>query len=204
MNEINLKRERIETLVREVKEGSHDAFSELYDIFIDSIYRYVFYRVKNDDAEDITENVFLKVWENIQSYKEKKDTYFSSWIFRIAHNVVVDYYRASKDKMVGEIDVSIPDMNREHNPLRKIEKHLDNQVLRSALNRLKKGYQDILIYKFINDFSNAEIAEVLGQSEGSIRILQFRALKALKQEFEQMGIKYEIGVTNAILIRLKG
>jgi len=192
MNEINLKRERIETLVREVKEGSHDAFSELYDIFIDSIYRYVFYRVKNDDAEDITENVFLKVWENIQSYKEKKDTYFSSWIFRIAHNVVVDYYRASKDKMVGEIDVSIPDMNREHNPLRKIEKHLDNQVLRSALNRLKKGYQDILIYKFINDFSNAEIAEVLGQSEGSIRILQFRALKALKQEFEQMGIKYEI------------
>lgn len=192
MNEINSKRERIEQLVREVKNGSHDAFSELYDIFIDSIYRYVFYRVKNEDAEDITETVFLKVWENIKSYKEKKDTYFSSWIFRIAHNVVVDYYRASKDRMVEEIDVSIPDMNREHNPLRKIEKHLDQEVLRNALNKLKKGYQDILIYKFINDLSNAEIAEVLGQSEGSIRILQFRALKALKEEFEQMGIKYEI------------
>lgn len=192
MNELNLKRERIEELVREVKDGSHDAFSELYDIFIDSIYRYIFYRVKNEDAEDLTETVFLKVWENIRSYKEKSDTYFSSWIFRIAHNVVVDYYRASKDKMVEEIDVSIPDMNREHNPLRKTEKHLDQEILRSALNRLKKGYQDILIYKFINDLSNAEIAEVLGQSEGSIRILQFRALKALKQEFEQMGVKYEI------------
>ncbi len=192
MNEINAKRERIEVLVREVKNGSHDAFSELYDIFIDAIYRYVFYRVKNEDSEDLTETVFLKVWENIKSYKEKKDTYFSSWIFRIAHNVVVDYYRASKDRMVSEIDISIPDMDREHNPLRKIEKHLDQEVLRSALNRLKKGYQDILIYKFINDLSNAEIAEVLGQSEGSIRILQFRALKALKQEFEQMGVKYEI------------
>jgi len=192
MGDINSKRERIEALVREVKDGSHDAFSELYDIFIDSIYRYVFYRVKNEDAEDLTETVFLKVWENIRSYKEKKDTYFSSWIFRIAHNAVVDYYRASKDRTVEEIDVSIPDMNREHNPLRKIERHLDQEVLRSALNRLKKGYQDVLIYKFINDLSNAEIAEVLGQSEGSIRILQFRALKALKQEFEQMGVKYEI------------
>ncbi len=192
MNEINSKRERIEELVREVKDGSHDAFSELYDIFIDSIYRYVFYRVKNEDAEDLTETVFLKVWENIRSYKEKKDVYFSSWIFRIAHNVVIDYYRASKDKMVSEIDISIPDMDREHNPLRKTEKHLDQEILRNALNRLKKGYQDILIYKFINDLSNAEIAEVLGQSEGSIRIIQFRALKALKQEFEQMGVKYEI------------
>jgi RNA polymerase sigma-70 factor (ECF subfamily) len=192
MNEINSKRDRIEALVREVKNGGHDAFSELYDIFIDAIYRYVFYRVRTGDSEDLVENVFLKVWENIKSYKEKKDTYFSSWIFRIAHNVVVDYYRASKDRISLDLDISIPDLDREHSPLRKTEKHLDQKVLKSALDRLKKGYQDILVYKFINDLSNAEIAEVLGQSEGSVRILQFRALKALKQEFEQMGVKYEL------------
>jgi len=189
-NDLNNRREEIEALVLEIQEGNHDSFAKLYDIFIDPIYRYVYYRVKSEDAEDIVETVFLKVWENIARYKQNKKSHFSSWVFRIAHNLVVDHYRGVKDVDTEELLYDVPDTRREHNPIKTTERTFQEEALKKALNKLKRAYKDVLVYKFINDFSNAEIAEILKKSEGSIRILQFRALKALKGEFEKMGIKY--------------
>jgi len=182
--------EEIESLVVLIKKGDHDAFSKLYDIFIDPLYRYVYYRVNADDAEDILETVFLKVWENIKKYK--KGTNFSAWIFRIAHNLVVDYYRSSKDREFQELNIQIPDDKREHNPIKTTERSFNQEILKKGLSKLKKRYQEIIIYKFINGFSNKEIAKMMKKSEGSLRILQYRALKALKREFEDMGIDYHI------------
>ena len=178
----------IEALVVKSQKGDHDAFADLYEIFIDPIYRYVFYRVKSFDAEDLVETVFLKVWQNIRQYKPKKKS-FSAWIFRIAHNLVVDYYRAAKSQQIDELSTEIPTNDREHNPIGKAEQSFDQEILKTALSKLKKNYQEIVIYKFINDFSNQEIAEILKKSEGSIRILQFRALKALRRELEEIGVK---------------
>lgn len=183
------KNEKIESLVVLAQDGDTDSFANIYDLFIDQIYRYVFYRVKSDDAEDLVENVFLKAWENIKQYKPKQKS-FSAWLFRIAHNLVIDHYRATKDKDMEVLDEMMPDHKREHNPIRVVEDKFDNAALKIALSKLKKQYQDVIIYKFINEFSNLEIAELVGKSEGSLRILQFRALKALKKELKEMGVSY--------------
>ena len=178
-------------LVLLVQKGDTEAFSKLYDIFIDPVYRYVYYRVKNGDVEDIVETVFLKVWENIKKFKVEKKP-FSAWIFKIAHNLVIDYYRVSSDETFRELDERMPDVTREHNPINKAEQNLDNQILKKALAKLKKPYRDVIIHKFINGFSNEEIGQILRKKEGGLRVLQFRALKALKRELENMGINYEI------------
>jgi RNA polymerase sigma-70 factor (ECF subfamily) len=186
---VNEKKAEIEKLVLRVKEGDQEAFAELYNTFVDRIYRYVYYRVKVEDAEDLVGTVFLKAWENIWKYKAKKGS-FSSWIFRIAHNLVIDYYRASKDVDFEELKIDIPSYKREHNPIGVVEQGFDVEVLKCALKKIKKTYQEVIIYKFINELSNAEIALILKKSEGSLRILQHRALKALKVELEEMNIKY--------------
>lgn len=188
-NELNGKKDQIEKLVELVKEGDHEAFSQLYDIFIDNIYRYIYYRVNSNDAEDLVANVFVKVWENIRKYRPKKRV-FSAWIFKIAHNIVVDYYRTAKDRTFDELNIDVASLEREHNPIKDTEKGLDIEILKIALRRLKKPYQEIIIYKFLNELSNKEISEILKKNEGSLRILQFRALKALRRELEEMGLKY--------------
>ena len=185
------RKEEIEVLVVRVKEGDHDAFSQLYDIFIDQIFRYVYYRVKSGDAEDLVETVFLKVWENIGKYKVKKRNSFSAWIYRIAHNSVVDYYRSAKTRDFDGLGIDVASRDREHNPIRTAERSLNHEVLKKALKGLRKSYQDIIVYKFINELTNSEIAQILKKSEGSLRILQHRALKALKHELVEMGAEYE-------------
>ncbi|MBT4917236.1 sigma-70 family RNA polymerase sigma factor [Candidatus Peregrinibacteria bacterium] len=184
------KKEEIEALVALIKKGDHDAFAALYDIFIDQIFRYVYYRVRQEDAEDIVETAFLKVWENIGKYNKQKNKSFSAWIFRITHNLVVDYYRASKDREFDELKIDIPTYEREHSPIKNTTRSLDNEILRSAISKLKKNYRDVIIYKFVNELDNAEIADIMSKSEGSLRILQFRALKSLKQIMRDMGMNH--------------
>ena len=174
------RKDEINLLVEKVKEGDHDAFSDLYDIFIDQIYRYVYYRVNSSDVEDLVATLFVKIWENIQKFNPKKGA-FSSWIFRITHNLVVDYYRKAKDNNFDELKIDIASKERTHSPLKATERVIDNEVLFQALKKLKKNYQEIIIHKFINELSNKEISEILGKSEGSLRILQHRALKALRE-----------------------
>ncbi|MDA1060305.1 MAG: sigma-70 family RNA polymerase sigma factor [bacterium] len=189
--DLKLRFDEIEKLVKIAQTGDQDSFAQIYEIFVDPIYRYVFFRVKAVDAEDLVETVFLKVWQNIRQYKPKKRS-FSAWIFRIAHNLVVDYYRSSKDKHVDELSVQIPDTKREHNPIRVTQGVLDNEKLKIAIGKIKKQYQEVIIYKFVNELSNREISEIMRKSEGSLRILQFRALKALRRELEEMGVKYDL------------
>lgn len=189
-SELGKRKVEIEALVKEAQDGSHDAFAKVYDIFIDPIYRYVFYRVKVNDAEDIVETVFLRVWEHLGKYKVSEKSSFSAWIFRIAHNLVVDYYRATKDKGVDELLDTVSDKKREHNPIDVTQQRLNSNVVKKAMCKLKKSHQEIIIYKFINELSNKEIAEILKRSEGSVRILQFRALKALQIELEELGMDY--------------
>lgn len=190
VGDLNEKKEEIELLVKKVQKGDQEAFSTIYDYLVDSLYRYIYYRVNStEDAQDLLETVFLKVWENIRGYKSTNNT-FVAWVFRIAHNLIVDYYRASKDRQVDELSMDIVDQDRRHNPIKATQQVLDQKVLKMAIAKLKKKYRDIIIYKFINDFSNQEIVDILGKNEGNLRILQFRALKALKKELNEMGVNY--------------
>lgn len=181
--------EEIEALVKRVQDSAdHEAYADLYNHFVDKIYRYIYYRVNSGEAEDLVETVFMKVWENIRQYKPASKT-FSAWIFRIAHNLVVDHYRAAKE-ITSELDYDIADTNDEVNPLKLTEKSLNHETLKRAIKKLKKQYQEIVVMKFINDLSNKEIADLLGKNEGTLRILQFRALRALKKELKSQKVDY--------------
>ncbi|MEK7523970.1 MAG: sigma-70 family RNA polymerase sigma factor [Patescibacteria group bacterium] len=175
----------IDKLVLESQDGNSEAFAKLYDHFIQPIYRYVFYRVGSDDAEDLTELIFLKTWENIRQYR-KGDRNFSSWIFRIAHNVVVDHYRAHKAQ--DELKEDIEDPRREANTIERAHRRFDKELLSSAMAKLKDHYRQILILKYMNDLPNDEIAHITGRSQPALRILQFRALRALKRILADMGV----------------
>lgn len=178
----------LESLVKKAQKGDLEAFGKIYDNLVDSLYRYVFYKVDDkDEIEDILESLFLKVWQNLKKYKEQKGLYFKAWVFRIAHNLVIDYYRTYREH--ASLDPRFSDNSKESDPTVLTRQTLNNEFLKEAMEKLKKKHQQIIIYKFINDFSNKEIAQILKKSEGSVRIMQFRALKALKIELQQMGIK---------------
>jgi len=134
--------------VEKAQHGDTDSFAGLYDFFVNPIYRYVFFKVKKEDALDLTENIFLKVWEKIGSYhrEEGKGT-FSSWIYRIAHNTVVDYYRLEKE-FTG-LDENVADDKRQHDPIRMTEQKLSQETLKTAVSKLKKTYRQIILLKFI-------------------------------------------------------
>lgn len=181
--------ETIEDFVVKAQDGDADSFAKVYDVLVDQIYRYVYFRVPQEEAEDITEMVFLRAWENLHQYRLKKKS-FSAWIFKIAHNLIVDTYRFKRDKGTVSLDPDVPEYRREHNPIKVAEDNIHSDKLRIALSKMKKAYKQIIILKFINEFSNEEISKILKKSEGSIRILQFRALKTLKRELIELGVDF--------------
>ncbi|MCD6109969.1 sigma-70 family RNA polymerase sigma factor [bacterium] len=183
---MDLSDKEIEALVVKSQNGDKEAFAKIYDIYVTPIYQYIFYKVNPNEVEDLTEALFLKLWKNIGKYKKRKNITFKSWLFRIAHNLVVDHYRLYREH--SSLELCIPDTKKEADPIKLAQDSLNINRLKSAISKLKPNYQQVLILKFINDLSNTEISKIVKKSEGSIRILQFRALKALKTELEHMGI----------------
>lgn len=184
-----LASDSIEELVAKAKNGDADAFGSIYDHYVDQIYKYVYYRVPQGEAEDMVETIFMKAWEKLYQYKPKQKG-FGAWLFRIGHNLIVDMYRVRKDKEFMELTDDTPEYRREHNPIKMTEDSLYSEKLRSAISKLSKSHKQVVILKFINELSNDEISKILKKSEGNIRILQFRALKELKGHLEDAGLDF--------------
>ena len=157
-------------------DGSFIAFGELYSIYLDRIYRYVYYQI-NDKmaAEDITEDVFIKAWKAIKSCKGKEVT-FSSWLYRIAHNHLVNTLRR-ENKLTSIDKIEVSGMNR---PEEIAEANAEYQELMKNITCLPENQKQIIILKFIEGLDNREIGKIIGKSEGAIRISQMRALATLK------------------------
>lgn len=173
----------LKALVKLAKKGDTEAFGKIYDELVTPVYRYIFYRVDQQIAEDLTEDTFLKAWQNLKKYKEEDRTPFSAWVFRIAHNIICDYYR--KNQTVSEIDENLPDTKENFNPSMKINIKFNQIKLRNAINKLPDNFQQVIVLKYINELDNAEISKATGRSEGSIRTIQFRALKQLRVLLEE-------------------
>jgi len=180
--------EDLEKLVERVQNGDLKAFSKLYDLLVEKVYKYLYFRVDQETAFDLTETTFLKVWENIKKYQKKTGASFSSWVFRIAHNLLVDHYRFNKE--TSELDLNLADHKTENNPVYRTEQSLSRQTLRVALSQLKDDYREVLTLAFINGMDNAEVANLMKKYEGGLRVLKFRALQELKRILLEMGIKY--------------
>lgn len=178
----------IDALVIAAQEGDKDAFGQIYDHFFDKIFRYVYFRVKAKEVDDLVEIIFIKVWTNLLKY-EKRDVSFGAWLFRIAHNVVIDHRRAHRS--VLPIDPRLEDKTNRNAPKERTQKALMAERLREEVQKLKEPYRQVISLKFLTGLSNSEIAEILGQREGNVRVLQFRALKELKQRLADLGFEPE-------------
>lgn len=170
-------------LVKKAQNGDSGAFGEIYDTLVKPIYRYIYYRVDRHIAEDLTEETFLKAWQNLSKYKEGVSP-FSAWVFRIAHNLVVDHYRKNGEGS-AEIDEQHADDKVHASPSQQLNIKLNEIKLRRAVNQLPENYQQIILLKYINEEDNTVIAKVIGKSEGAVRTLQFRALEKLREILEK-------------------
>lgn len=157
------------------------ALSEIYDRYELKIYNYIYRRTSDPGlSEDLTAQVFLKMLEAIQSERAWHSS-FSGWLYRIAHNLVIDHYRA-RDR---QKQVSIDDVPHMHDagtpPLRAAEIALEAEALRSAIRRLTDEQAQVISLRFLEGYSFAEIAEMMDKTEGAVKALQHRAVATLRQ-----------------------
>ena len=169
-------------LINGAASGDADDFGKLYDLYVERVYRHIYYRVGNtEDTEDLTQQVFIRAWKAIGRYK-KTASPFLAWLMRISHNLVVDYYRSKKDMTYLESELMFKDSGS--NPGRLAEEHFDQQQLRKAILQLPDEQQQVILMSFIEGFTYAEIASALGKREGTIRVIVHRALKKMRQMLE--------------------
>jgi RNA polymerase sigma-70 factor (ECF subfamily) len=168
-----------ESLVQRAQQRDEKAFAQLYEGHFDKIYRYVVLRIGNAiEAEDVTQQVFLNALQSISSFKWKGAP-FSSWLFRIAHNQVVDYLRKKTRQATESLDESL--VISKSDPQLVVEQRLDIEQLILATKQLTKAQQEVIALRFVSELSTAQVAKVMGKSEGAVKALQHSAIVALRK-----------------------
>ena len=166
-------------IIKECQGGSLESFGLLYDKYINKIYNYLYYRLPNQSiAEDITSQSFIKALKAINTYEPKKGS-FSSWLYRIAKNNLVDYYRANKNNL--NID-DIWYLEDKSDIEASVDKSIKIDEIKKYLNNLKKEQREIIILRVWDEFSYEEISDIVGKSEASCKMIFSRSLKKIKQE----------------------
>jgi RNA polymerase sigma-70 factor (ECF subfamily) len=175
-------------LIKQAQRGDTHAFGDLYEVHAPVIYRYLFAHLENSmDAEDLTGEVFLKAWQSLPKYSER-GVPFLAFLFRIAHNVLIDHYRQNRrveTKSPDDMD-GYKEVGREE-PVDLIGSQMEHQQILSVLSKLRTDYQSVLTLRFISELSPEETAQVMNRSVGAIRVLQHRALDALRVEIDRKG-----------------
>ena len=169
-------------LLARLKNKDAEAFGEIYNIYSDRIYRFIFFKVATrEEAEDITSDVFLKAWEYLNK-GDREIQHLNAFFYQIARNTVIDYYRKkSQVEFVRDEDVwkKIPD-HRQQRFLTEIEISADIQKIEKILKTLKDEYKDVVLLRFVEEMSIEEISQILDKSKGAVRVLLHRAIKLIK------------------------
>ena len=168
-----------ESLVRRAQQQDQEAFAQLYEANFDKIYRYAALRIGNKtEAEDVTQQVFINALNSISSFTWK-GVPFSAWLFRIAHNQVVDYLRRKTKQATAPLDESL--VSYDDNPQLAAERKLDIDQLVSATRHLTQAQREVISLRFAGELSIAQVAKVMGKSQGAIKALQHSAIVALRK-----------------------
>src|SRR5438105_11026447 len=171
----------IRRLVERGQQGERGALEELYLIHFDRIYSYLHMSVGNrHDAEDLTTQTFLKMLEAIGRFRWRSAP-FSAWLFRIAHNLAMDHFRATK-RTQPEEEVPEPPGSEEASAEEQAMHSIGRQSMLELIENLSPEQQQVLTLKFVFNFPNAEVATILGKTEGAIKSLQHRALVSLQKQ----------------------
>lgn len=168
-----------ESLIRRAKQRDQMALTQLYEENFDRIYRYIVLKIgEKTEAEDMTQQVFLSAFKSIPSFKYK-GTPFSSWLFRIAHNQIVDYLRKKSKRATVPLDESLVSSNSD--PRLEAERNLAIAQLVSAAKKLTKTQREVISLRFAGELSIAEVAKVMGKSVGAVKALQHSAIVSLRK-----------------------
>ncbi len=172
-------------LIARAVQGDREAFGELYERYVDRIYSYVYYRVGNPhDAEDLTARVFFRAMRHIERY-DHRGVPFSAWLYRIAHNLVANWYRDNNRRQEIALDDMVFTYAAGEHPEVLVMEQEEREELLAIIRTLPEDRQQLLYLKFGARLSNAEIAAVLGRTEGAVKSLYHRTLTALRAEFER-------------------
>ncbi|MDD4902464.1 MAG: RNA polymerase sigma factor [Patescibacteria group bacterium] len=174
-------------LMKKAKEGDDEAFSLLYEAYFSPVFRYIYFRVQDQAiAEDLTQTVFLKVYEKLPVY-EDQDRPPLAYFFTIARNKVIDHWRKNKEVKLPDAEnflAQVPD------PAANAEELLSRagaeKMVSQALEILSEDQREAIILKFINELSNREIADLLDKNEEAVRQLQCRGLRNLREYFQRL------------------
>ncbi len=186
-------------LVELAKVGDKDAFGELYERYMEKIYSYVYYRMGNHhEAEDLTARVFFRAMAHIENYTER-GVPFQAWLYRIAHNLVANWHRDRGRRKVIPLDEFIAASLKSESPDSQAEDKEEQDALRAAIRRLPEERQQLLLLKFVDHLSNAEIGVIMDRTEGAIKSLYHRTLLALRDELQaRLPSHYETHSDDAI------
>jgi RNA polymerase sigma-70 factor (ECF subfamily) len=168
-------------LARRAAKGETEAFGVLYDRYVSSVYRYVFYRVRNEaEAEDVTSDVFMRALRAIPKYEPRQA--FLAWLYRIARNAVIDRSRrrGSREQVSFEDALAHPNADHVVNPDAGLLAGSDATVVRRAMRQLTPLQQEVLVLRYVEGFDTKTISNLVGKRDGTVRGIEFRALAALR------------------------
>ncbi len=176
-----------EVALTRAAKGDGEAFGILYERYVGRIYNYIYYRTGNrHDAEDLTAHVFFRAMRHIGNYRDR-GLPISAWLYRIAHNLVANWHRDNSRRKEIPLEDSL--IGRE--PLKHPELELlsseERERLLLVIRTLSPDRQQLLILKFVDHLSNAEIGQIMNRTEGAVKSLYHRTLLSLRDEFEQLG-----------------
>ncbi|MBU0636979.1 RNA polymerase sigma factor [Patescibacteria group bacterium] len=179
-------------LFLKIKNKDRLAFIKAYDLYVDQLYRFIYFKVGNsEEAEDLTSSVFLKTWTYLQENSVISEKTLKSLLYKISRNLIIDHYRKINrhgNVFLDSDNIDVAGRNfidEKQNLIKQNEIAFDLTIIETKLPELKDEYREIIILRFINELSIKEIAEILEKSKGNVRILIYRALKALKNLMEQ-------------------
>ncbi len=172
-------------LLHKVQEDKdNEAFGELYDLYVERIYRFIFIKVsRREDAEDLTSDVFLKTW-NYLAGQQKDIKSFSGLVYKVARNRLVDFYRKKAVHKEYTLDI-VEHLGEESKELARIE--IDQEMIRilKVLKQMKREYQEIILLKYIEELTTSEIAEILEKRKTNVRVTLHRAMNILKKLLDE-------------------
>lgn len=188
MSELEYNEEEVLALA---SQGDRDAFGQLYERYVERIFNYVYYRTGNlHDAEDLTARVFQRAMNHIENYTDR-GVPFSAWLYRIAHNLVANWHRdRSRKQEIPLDDLPILPTKGDH-PEKKLVRSQEQEVLLRMIRKLPPERQNLLILKFVENMSNAEIGAIMHRSEGAVKSLYHRTLLALRDQLAGQNLNLE-------------
>ncbi len=167
-------------IVTRAVKGESEAFGLLYDHYQPQIYRFIILKVgRREEAEDLTHQVFVAAWKSMPNYEDQGYP-FSSWLYQIARNQVIDHYRLKKPDVDLE-ESHVQEIASTSDTESQVEERLAMGKVQDALRELSQEYQDVIIMRFVEELSVREVAQAVGKSEGAIKVMQHRAIKELKK-----------------------